>query len=435
MTSAIVASESATIRKAAIRPAVAQDVLAQNNRVTGFSRVLADGEGITQANGYYNQVLSNTVIDGYHAGISICYDACGRNATTSTSNGNNVYVNNNLVSNLMQGVTSDGGSIYFNVGGTYNSATGDEIYSNVVYDTTDSYIIDVVNGSRSGTGYGGEGIYLDALTANVNVENNVVFNVDGNAIHLTEGLTSSSETANNFKNNIFAFGNQGMFTQNSPWPAGCPSTPYRQVELLDNLFVFDVKTDQPQPTRGPFRAIQGCTDSCQGSSGTYSGYQLFQGNDYWSDAETWSSVSDAFKIQQNQSQSGLTQNGSTYSCSGASPVSLYFSQTANNWQTGTNPITMDEDAGSTIFDPTTNNSSFPIAGTLANVPNDFTISNGAGLGAFNPTFTNSAISGAGSTVAAPTTTCSSVTPATTVCPTFPTYVYGISSGVNMSPPF
>jgi hypothetical protein len=414
--------------------AVAQDVLVQNNRVTGFSRVLADGEGITQANGYYNQILSNTVIDGYHAGISICYDACGRNTTgTSTSNGSNVYVNNNLVSNLMQGITSDGGSIYFNVGGSVNSATGDEIHSNVVYDTTDSYIIDVVNGSRSGTGYGGEGIYLDAQTADVDVENNVVFNVDGNAIHLTEGLASSTETANTFKNNIFAFGNQGMFTQNTPWPTGCPAGGgFKQVVLQDNLFVFDVQTDQPQPTRGPFRAIQGCTDSCQGTTGTYSNYQSFAGNNYWSDAENWDNVSDAFKIQQNQGPGGLNTNNS---CSGASPVSLYFSQTANNWQTGTNPINMDEDAGSTIVNPTTNNTSFPTSGTLANVPADFSLTNWAGLGFFNGSYTNSAISGAGSTVSAPSTTCSSVTPATTVCPTFPTYVYGISSGVNMSPPF
>jgi hypothetical protein len=43
---------------------------------------------------------------------------------------------------------------------------------------------------------------------------------------------------------------------------------------------------------------------------------------------------------------------------------------------------MDEDAGSTIFDPTTNNSMFPTSGTLANVPGDFAINHGAELGGF-----------------------------------------------------
>jgi hypothetical protein len=131
-----------------------------------------------------------------------------------------------------------------------------EIHGNVVDDTADSYIIDVINGTRSGTGYGGEGIYRDVQTADVEVENNVVFNVDGNAIRLTEGLASVSETANRFKNNIFAFWQCGNVYSEHSLASGLPSTPYRQVQCVDNLFVFRAKTDQAQPTRGPFRAIQ-----------------------------------------------------------------------------------------------------------------------------------------------------------------------------------
>jgi hypothetical protein len=428
--------------------AVAQDVLVQNNRVQGFSRVLADGEGITQGNGYNNEVLNNTVTDGYHAGISICYDACGRNTKgTTTSNGDNVIVDNNLISNLMQGITSDGGSLYFNVGGSVNSATGDEIYGNVVYDTTDSYIIDVINSKTVlGSGYGGEGIYLDAQTADVDVENNLVFNVDGNAIHLTEGLVSG-EKPNNFAYNIFAFGNQGMFTQNSPWATtGCPGTNGQilEVKLTDNLFVFDIPSGQSQTGRGAtFSVVQGCKDSCISSTGasSYSDYQLFQGNAYWSEVETFggpSGVSDAFQVSQNQGSGGLIKGSNgTYSCSTSSMIPLSFSIAPDDWQgdgdSSKELVPMNEDVGggATVNPTNSSNPNFPASGTSGNVPTDFTINSYTGLGGFNPngangtSGTNAAITGAGSNVAAPSSTCSTVTvtpPA--VCPTYPTFVYG-----------
>jgi hypothetical protein len=212
-----------------------------------------------------------------------------------------------------------------------------EIHGNVVDDTADSYIIDVINGTRSGTGYGGEGIYRDVQTADVEVENNVVFNVDGNAIRLTEGLASVSETANRFKNNIFAFWQCGNVYSEHSLASGLPSTPYRQVQCVDNLFVFRAKTDQAQPTEVPSARsrLHRFLPGFLGDSGTYSGYQLLEGSGFWSDTGNRSNVADAFKIQQNQSQSGLTLNGTTYSWSGASPVSLDFSQSANNWETGT----------------------------------------------------------------------------------------------------
>ena len=410
--------------------AVVQDVLVQNNRVQGFSRVLADGEGITEANGYYNQILNNTVNDGYHAGVSICYNSCGHNSAGTSQDGNNVVVNNNLISNLMQGITSDGGSLYFNVGGSNGSATGDQIYGNVVYDTTDSYIIDVLGSNKvAGSGYGGEGIYLDAQTANADVENNVVFNVDGNAIHITQGLASQSENPNLFENNIFAFGNAGIFTEDSPWAtSGCPGSGGQilEVKLIDNLFAFDVKSGQAQTGRTVFSAIQGCKDSCISSTGaaSYSDYQLFQGNAYWNFAESFGTVSNAFSVLKNQGAGGLT---STNACvTGASNMqNLTFDTLPDSWQTGSVPVLMDEDSGGTAsVDPQTKNSNFPTSGTSANVPSDFTINNATGLGGFSPTGTNAAISGAGSTVGAPTATCSTITPAVNVCPTYPTFVYG-----------
>jgi Bacterial Ig-like domain (group 3)/Bacterial Ig-like domain (group 2) len=421
-----------------------QDVLVQNNLVQGFSRVLADGEGITEGNGFNNEILNNTVTDGYHAGISICNNGCGRGSQyPNNQNGNNVYANNNLLSNLMQGITSDGGSLYFNVGGTA-SATGDQIYGNVVYNTTDSYIIDIGNGitSNPGTAYGGEGIYLDKQTADVDVENNLVFNVDGHAIHLTEGLASPSETPNKFAYNIFAFASEGMLMQGQPWQTGCPNstqTQVQQVQVLDNLFVFDVQTGTTK-AGAPFSVIQGCTDSCISAShaASYTDYQLFQGNDYWSYAETFTGVSNAYKILKNQGAGPggvFQQSDGSWSCAnttGTNYDSLYFDQSANNWQTGSVPVAMMEDANGASVDPTTGNSSFPTSGSSGNVKSQFTINNYAGLGTFNPngangtSGTNAAITNAGApaSVPGPPATCSTVqTTAVTVCPTFPTYVF------------
>ncbi len=413
--------------------AVVQDVLVQNNRVQGFSRVLADGEGITQANGFYNQILNNTVTDGYHAGVSICYDSCGHNAAGTSKDGNNVVVNNNLISNLMQGITSDGGSLYFNVGGSVGSATGDQIYGNVVYDTTDSYIIDVLNGTKvAGSGYGGEGIYLDAQTAYADVENNVVFNVDGNAVHVTQGLASQGETANLFQNNIFAFGYGGMFTQDSPWATnGCPGSGGQilEVKLIDNLFVFDIQSGQAESGRAPFSAIQGCKDSCISSTGaaSYSDYQFFQGNAYWSFVESFGTVSDAFSVLKNQGAGGLNSKNSCLTGS-SNMQNLTFDTPPDSWQTGNVPVPMAEDSGGTAgTNPHANNSNFPTSGTSANVPSNFTINNGTGLGGFNATNTNATITNAGSSVGAPSTTCSTVTPSVNVCPTYPTFIYGSGS--------
>jgi hypothetical protein len=411
---------------------VVQDVYVQNNLVQGFSRVLADGEGIAAANGFNNEILSNTVTDGYHAGISICVDGCGRASNDPNPDGNNILVNNNLIYNLMQGITSDGGSIYFNVGSAA-SATGDQIKGNVVHDTTDSYIIDYspLLPSNPGTGYGGEGIFLDKQTANVDVENNLVYNVDGHGVHLTQGVAVAG-TYNTFKNNIFAFANEGIFTQQSPWFAnGCPSSPIQQVQMLDNLLVFDINIDSPQTGRPAYATYSGCTNSCTASGGSYSEYQLFEGNDWFSTTQTFSSVSDAFKIQADQTgdANGISGTRGAYMCTGYSPVSLYFSQTSNNWQTGSNPISMMEDAAGASADPRTTNPSFPSNGYSTIVKQNFTISSASGLGQFNPngsdgmSGTNGAISNAGSTLPALTTTCSTV-PAASVCPTFPTYVYG-----------
>ena len=84
------------------------------------------------------------------------------------ANGTNIVSQYNHIWNTMQGVTSDGGTLYYNVGAGMGSGSGDKILNNLVHDTTDSSIIDKTGGLNvAGSGYGGEGIYLDIQSAGV----------------------------------------------------------------------------------------------------------------------------------------------------------------------------------------------------------------------------------------------------------------------------
>ena len=387
---------------------VVQGVLAQNNLIQGYSRVFADGEGIAEGNGNNNQYSYNTITDGYHAGISICKNGCGPTAGAVSVSGNNIASSFNLISNVMQGITSDGGALFYNVGNGSSTGTGNSISNNVINNVTDSYIIDnpgTAGVSVAGSAYGGEGIYLDGQTAEVEVVNNVVYNLSGHAMHIGEGLASSAETQNIFNNNIFAFANLGMFVASDPWPTGCPSSPIKQVDVTYNVFYFDrLSTSSP-----PFFVIGGCSDSC---GQAYNTFQNFQGNAYWRTDGAFAADSKAFQVLTTQ---GLNSNNS---CKTGPLTSLYFSSTtAPDWQTGGTgvPVTMNEDlppnATATYQPP------FTGSGLSSDLPSDYTFPTGQSPPTpFVPANTNLTIADAHS----------SVTQVATVPATFPTYVYGSS---------
>jgi hypothetical protein len=385
---------------------IAQDVMVQNNLIQGYSRVFLDGEGIAEGNGNNNQYLYNTITDGYHAGISICHNGCGPTKNGISISGNNIISSYNLISNVMQGITSDGGALYYNIGNSSSSGTGNSITSNVVNNVTDSYIIDnpiTAGVSVVGSGYGGVGIYLDAQSAGVEIANNVVYNLSGYAVQLTQGLASSKEAQNIFNNNIFAFGNSGIFHQGNPWPKGCPASPIKQVDVLNNIFYFDRRsTSTPS-----FYVVSGCTDSCKQA---YDTYQNFQGNSYWRTDGQFAADSKAFQVLTTQ---GLS---SSNACKTSPTTSLYFSsQTAPNWQSGGNgvPVAMNEDLppnGTASYQPP-----FTASGLTLDSPSAYLFLNGpAPPIPFIPGNTNLTITNAHS----------SLPNAGNVPATFPTYVYG-----------
>jgi hypothetical protein len=239
---------------------VVQSVTVQNNLIQGYGRVFPDGEGLAQGNGNNILYQHNDISDGYHAGVSICQYGC------PGQNGSNIVSQYNHIWNLMQGITSDGGALYYHVGNAAKSGTGNKILNNLVHDVSDSSIIDR---GILGTGYGGQGIYLDGQSAGVSIENNVVYRVSANTVFVTEA-PAAGQPSNTVKNNIFAFARSGMFRENIAWPQNCGSS--TRVNLVSNIMYFD------QNDSTAFYAIQGCADSC---GMAFSQFQNFQRNLYW----------------------------------------------------------------------------------------------------------------------------------------------------------
>ena len=351
---------------------VVQFVTVRNNIIQGYSRVFADGEGLAQGNGHDISYVHNDVTDGYHAGISICNLGCP--SVGFQANGTNILSQYNHIWNVIQGITADGGTLYYNVGSAGGSGLGNRILSNLVHDVTDSLVIDA---GVSGSGYGGSGIYLDAQSAGVDVQNNVVFRVTGPAIHLTQG-PAAGQPGHTFRNNVFALARTGMFEQQTPWTQGCGSAPSPQVTLGNNLFYFDFDDSEG------FYVQLGCANSC---GLPYNQFQNFQDNLYWRTDGGFASYSKAFHVL-TRPQSGDAAS----TCSGAAnPNRAWTFLQFTQWQTGSplvngSPLPMNEDPGGTVsVDPNFG---------AATLPGDFLLTRNPVPG-FDYTLTNDTILNAG----------------------------------------
>ena len=332
-----------------VSTSVVQSVTVQNNIVQGYGRVFADGRGLTQGNGNNILYQHNDINDGYHAGISICARGC------AGENGSNIVNQYNHIWNIMQGITSDGGALYYYTGSAQRSGSGNKILNNLIHDVSDSSVIDR---SILGTGYGGQGIYLDGLTAGVTVENNVVYRVSGNAVFLSEA-PANSQLADTFSNNIFAYARKGMFAQNIAWPQNCGGS--TRVNLTSNIFYFD------QSDKTGFYAIQGCADSC---GMTFNQYQSFARNLYWRTDGGFATYAKAFHV--------LTTTpapGQASSCTQPqTPSTAWTFFDFPTWQNGHpqvngQPLPMNEDAEGTVsVDPGFGNTGLPTDFLLSKSP-------------------------------------------------------------------
>jgi hypothetical protein len=241
---------------------VVQFVTIENNIVQGYSRVFADGIGMSEANGHDVTYRYNDITDGYHSGISVCLIGC----PAHNANGFNTLVQYNHIWNVMQGITSNGGAIYFNTGNQSGAGAGNRIANNLIHDVTDSSVIDK---NIAGYGFGGYGLQFDNQSAAIQVEHNVVYRTSDAAVAIDQGPPRNFGPIQ-FRNNIFADARKTMFRFAAPWsPNGCEDKTMR-VSFVGNIFAFG---------RGAAAQVM---DACRESCGlAHNQFEKFEGNLYW----------------------------------------------------------------------------------------------------------------------------------------------------------
>jgi uncharacterized protein (TIGR03437 family) len=321
---------------------VPQFITVQNNVVEGFGRIFPAAKGIIQGDGHDNLYTHNDVYDGYHGAISICFCSGVPGLAPLTDN---VTVSFNHVYNLMQGITNDGGSIYFRTSTTATnppaSSTGNKMLNNKVHDVTDSSIMDA-------DGYGGDGLYVDDITGSMDLENNLVYRVSGAGVDFS-GSRAGPNQSTVIKNNIFAFARTSFINTANPYAQVVQYPAPMFFTASSNLFYFDRSSTSSRS----FFAQGGC--AYDGGVG-YTSFELWTSNLYWRTDGGFANDPKAFHVQPNPvSQFNI--------CFGAGAESAWTNYTFAGWQK------IGEDVQSVVQNPGFNNPTYPA--------DDFTLPKGS----------------------------------------------------------
>jgi uncharacterized protein (TIGR03437 family) len=309
---------------------VPQFTIVRNNVVEGYGRTIPAAFGIGQGMGHDNLYTHNDVYDGYHCAISTSQSIADATIPSGIGNANNV-ISFNHVYNLLQGIMNDGGSIRIDGGNTVFTAAGNQILNNRIHDVTDASILD-------SNGYGGHGVYLDDSTGLVDVENNLIYRVSGFDVYTPHGPAAPNQ-ANTVKNNILAYGREGMVAVNYPYANGVLATIPQSFTVSNNLFYFD-RNNASTPK---FWVDSGCLYA---GGAPYTQYQYFHMNLYWRTDGGFAADPKAFAVQPNAGTGPLAPcNGNT---------SNWTFYTFSAWQQ-----TVNEDAQSIVQNPGFNNSAYP----------------------------------------------------------------------------
>jgi len=320
----------------------------ENTLIASYGRVFPSAIGLVQGDGHDNTYSHNDIYDGYHSAVEVCALGCPFGAQNSNGSFNNITEFNHAY-NIGQGMTDDMGCIYYNTGGPNHYATGNKILNNKCHDVTDAH-------TQDSDGYGGQGIYLDAQTGGVEVENNLVYRVASIAMHMSNGPAQAGG-ANIIQNNIFAYARMGIFEVSNPYVSNsCSAAPILEFSATDNIAFFDkAHTDG-------FSVQKGCTYSC---GFAYTQYQMMSGNLYWRTDGSFATDTQAFHIQPNPSSplcDTLNLSGADwnyYTFSGWQGVGEDTQGTAQKNPGFANPVYPADDfslssspsAGFVVFDP------------------------------------------------------------------------------------
>lgn len=143
----------------------------------------------------YNAITHNEICDLSWIGVHMGWSWTGR-APAYTHHNEVAY---NHIHHLGNGVLNDIGGIY-----TLGVSPGTVLHHNLIHD--------VARFERGLEGYGGWGIYLDAGSSEMRVENNVVYNTRDGGLHVHNfGYPYGDVIANN----IFAYSGDGQLIRNA----------------------------------------------------------------------------------------------------------------------------------------------------------------------------------------------------------------------------
>jgi hypothetical protein len=156
------------------------DILVTDNYIHGVGRIFPSASAIFIQNAYDNMIAHNDVHDTYYTAISVGW-VWGFDPSVTRGN----LIEKNNLFDIGQGWLSDLGGIY-----TLGVQPGTIIRGNVIHDVR-------------AANYGAWGIYLDAGSSQILVENNLCYDLASGAFQENSGRD------NILRNNIFAFGGKG----------------------------------------------------------------------------------------------------------------------------------------------------------------------------------------------------------------------------------
>jgi hypothetical protein len=194
---------------------VPQHIYIGNNLITGGGRAAVVGFGIMIGDAHNILVEHNEISDFYSVGVGV-----GFNWGYSCNFAHDDVVQYNYIHDLGQGITSDLGAVYYLSGVN----TGNKILNNVIHDI-----------DQDPVGYGGWGLYLDAGSTDVLVENNLVYRTTDANLHVNSWASpppSPAPPPSVFKNNILAYGAMGMMDRHN-------DTSFLSIVYENNIFYYD----------------------------------------------------------------------------------------------------------------------------------------------------------------------------------------------------